>query len=91
MARLGHIGSSFDCILHALIRVRGVDGEKQGCPGARIELGDYQIDNLKLTTLVWWSGMHGGRKKSCGTSVGARLFGSGKIGRNLRVAKKMLG
>jgi hypothetical protein len=24
-----------------------------------MELGDYQIDNLKLTTLGWWSVMHG--------------------------------
>lgn len=26
---------------------------------ARMKLGDYQIDNLKLTTLGWWSAMHG--------------------------------
>jgi len=24
-----------------------------------MKLGDYQIDNLKLTTLGWWSAMHG--------------------------------
>lgn len=27
-------------------------------PAARMKLGDYQIDNLKLTTLGWWSAMH---------------------------------
>ena len=26
---------------------------------ARMKLGDYQIDNLKLTTLGRWSAMHG--------------------------------
>ena len=26
---------------------------------ARMKLGDYQIDNLKLPTLGWWSAMHG--------------------------------
>ena len=39
-----------------------------------MKLGDYQIDNLKLTTLGWWSAMHGEQILRAKRGERTRLF-----------------
>jgi len=57
-----------------------------------MKLGDYQIDNLKLTTLGWWSAMHGEQiLRGARGLPDASVSGREKQERRGRAPRKMLG